>query len=249
MWLWWYSLCINLFLWLKYASVNKFICLIPLAVLVLYASYDLYASCNEKEFDLLLLGISITIIVLVLITDQIFMYFSICLCVLIFIYMVKKGKDIFIYPPKMIRIANAISFICSIFTYITIYAAMENEIDNVIPLIPFFLCVITEVFITWKVYYGKIEELNDEFCKLIVYNRILFSLSTSAIFIIAIFYVYNLVDSVYIFSISTILYAIGLIIDNMNMFKKIKCKPLYRQLQNDNINVNSDQTNGRISMG
>lgn len=236
MWLWWYSLCINLFLWLRYADMNKYVSLLPVFILVLYAIYDIYKQKNEKEFDLLLMSIAITLIILVVVAEHIFMYFSICLCVLIFVYMIKKGKDIFIYPPKIIRIANAISFISSVFTYITIYAAMEGEIDNFIPLIPFSICVICEISITWTIYNGKIDELNDEFCLLMVYNRLLYSLSTVSIFIIAFLYVYDIVDSVYIFSFSTVLYSIGLIMNNIELMRKIKCRPMYRQLENDNIN-------------
>lgn len=241
MWLWWYSLCINLFLWLRDAGLDTMICAVPLIILVFYALYDLYCRTEDYEFDMLLLSIAICILVLVFVTDHIFLYFSVCLAILIFVYMIRKGKDILLYPPKFIRIANAISFISSIFTYITMYAAIEKELEPWVPLIPFGITALSEIIISWRVFVAKIEGLNDEFCIMLVYNRALFSLSTASVFIIAIVYVFDVVDSVYIFSFSTILYTIGLILNNAAIIKKIKCIPMYKKLQNDNINELSEQ--------
>lgn len=239
MWLWWYSLCVNLFLWMKYININKFVSLLPLILLVGYAIHDAKKRYDEKQdndFNIFLICITCIFIVLVFFTDQIFLYFSIFLCVLVFFYMIKKGKDYFLHPPKLIRIGNAITFITTVFTYISLYGSIEGELPNYVPIIPFGICVITEFYVTWKVYYGKIEGLNEDFCILMVYNRMLFTLTTFSIFIIAICYVYEVVDSYYIFSFSVIMYSIGLILSNLEEIKKIKCKPKYVDLDNSNIN-------------
>lgn len=150
--------------------------------------------------------------------------------------MLKRGKDYFLHAPKIIRIGNAITFITTVFTYISLYGAIENELPNYVPIIPFSICVTTEIYVSWKVYFGKIDGLNEDFCVLMVYNRMLFTLTTLSIFIIAICYVYEVVDSYYIFSFSVIMYSIGLILNNLSEIKKIKCRPKYEDLQNDNIN-------------
>ena len=150
--------------------------------------------------------------------------------------MIKKGKDYFLHAPKLIRIGNAISFITSIITYITLYAAIENELPNYIPIIPFGLCIVSEFYVTYKVYYGKIDGLNEDFCILMVYNRLLFTLTTFSIFIIAICYIYKIVDPYYIFSFSVIMYSIGLILNNLSEIKKIKCKSKWEELKSRDIN-------------
>lgn len=235
MWLWWYSLCVNLYLWMKYIKLNKFLSLIPLCLVLAYAIYDEFNN-EYNDFNIFLICITGTFIVLVLVTEEIFLYFSICLCVFIFLYFLKRGKDYFLYAPKIIRISNAITFITSIFTYITLYAAIENELPNFVPIIPFSICIITEIYISYKVYYGKIDGLNEEFCTLMVYNRMLFTLTSFSIFIIAICYVFKIVDAYYIFSFSVIMYSIGLILYNLSEIRKIKCKPKYVELQNGDIN-------------
>lgn len=236
MWLWWYSLCVNLFLWMKYVNINIFLSLIPLVLLIAYAIYDEFKSKEHNDFNIFLICITFVFIILVMVTDQIFLYFSIFLCILVFLYLIKRGKDFFLHAPKIIRIGNAITFITTVFTYISLYGAIENELPNYVPIIPFSICIVTELYVSWKVYFGKIDGLNEEFCILMVYNRMLFTLTTLSIFIIAIFYVYQLVDSYYIFSFSVIMYSIGLILNNLSKIRKIKCRPKYVELQNGDIN-------------
>ena len=234
MWIWWYSFAINLFLWTKsYGSMSA----LPLFLVVVFGLYDVvskFRNFEEYEFELLMACIGICVLLLI---TMIHIYaFSIYLGFIIFVYLLKKGKDIFLYPPKFIRLANAFSFLSSIMTYLLLYAAMEKEVDKYIPLIPFAINFITESLILFHISRGNISGLNPDFCYSLAYNRALFSISTIVLFLIAILYTLDIIAEVIIFSSSTVLYAVALVYINLENMAVIKCRPLYSNLKNKDIN-------------
>jgi len=234
MWIWWYSLAVNMFLWLKSFGMYS---TIPLVLVIVFGLYDVLCKAKQYEeyaFELLLVCIGIGILLLIMVFN--IYTFSIYLAFMVFVYLLKKGKDIFIYPPTFIRIANAFSFTSSILTYFFLYASMENEVEKTIPLIPFAINFLTECIILFRISRGNIQGLTKDFCMDLAYNRALFSISTIILFLIAILYSISILPEYIIFSSSTILYAVALLyinLDNMNM---IKCRPLYSNLKNKDIN-------------
>ena len=239
MWIWWYSLAINMFLWSKPLGL---ISTVPLILVVFFGLYDVVCKAkqyDEYSFELLLLCTAICVLLLILYIN---LYtFSIYLSLLVFLYMLKRGKDIFIYPPKFIRIANAVSFCSSILTYFLLYASLENEVDKGIPLIPFSINFLSECFILFQISRGTINGLTKDFCLDLAYNRALFSMSTIILFLIAILYSVNVLPENIIFSSSTILYAIALVYINRDIIRRIKCCSMLNHLKNPDINGKFDK--------
>ena len=237
MWIWWYSLAVNLFLWLKIFGIYS---TLPLILVIVFGLYDVICKARQYEeyaFELLLACTGICVLLLIMVIN--IYTFSIYLSLMVFVYMLKKGKDIFIYPPKFIRIANAFSFVSSILTYFLLYASMENEVGKGIPLIPFTINFITECIILFRISRGNIQGLTKDFCLNLAYNRALFSMSTIVLFLIAILYSINVIPENIIFSSSTLVYAVALLYINLDNMNVIKCRPMYSNLKNKDINEKS----------
>ncbi len=228
--IWLYSLAINLYLWLN--SLNLPYSSLPLIFLIIFGLYDvLYKVRQQKEYayELMLASVGICIVLLILVINIV--SFSIYLAIVVLLYLLKKGKNCFIYPPFDIRIANAFSFISSILTYLLLHASIKNEVEKGIPLIPFSVNVLTEIIILIKIYRGNIDGLAEDFCKQLAYHRALFSASTIVFFIIAILFTMNIIPDFVLFSTSTIFHALVLIYINVDKIKNVRCKSRYAELK------------------
>lgn len=228
--IWWYALAVNIFLWLKTFQISY--APLPLIVVVIFGLYDaIYKIKKEEEYALELMLASIGICIILLITFIDTVSFSIYLTLIILIYLLKKGKNCFIYPPLDIRIANAFSFISSSLTYLLLNASINNEVEKSIPLIPFSVNVITEFVILIKISKRKINGLTENYCNQLAYNRMLFSISTIVMFIVAICYTIDIIPQYILFSISTAFYAAALIYIHFDQITNIRCKPMYTNLK------------------
>ena len=126
MWIWWYSLAVNLFLWLKTFGMYS---TLPLVLVIVFGLYDVVYKArqyDEYAFELLLACVGICVLLLIMVIN--IYTFSIYLFLMVFVYMLKKGKDIFIYSLKYIGFTYAFSFVSSILTYVVFYASLLNEV-------------------------------------------------------------------------------------------------------------------------
>lgn len=265
MWVWLYGLAISIFLIFQEIGSNNIISLIPLILLSLLAALELifrvikYPKCEQWE-EWLNTGFlfSLSFALLLMISLQIenhvsfstfFVILTITVAILSLLYLVLKGQiAIFVSSPLYLRIGNMISYTSSVATYLCFYGVEYNSIDAWIPLLPFGISVLAEVYIFWTLYKG-IDGVQDSFTKKASFDRLTYMICVSILMICAILHYTVVTDDLFLYSAAAISYFIGICIvlirskrllcRNINCCKKAK----YLELKSDDINPEEGVTN------
>jgi hypothetical protein len=265
MWVWFFGLSISLFLVIREYDVNNLIALIPLFILSSMAVLELlfrlckYPKCSQWREWIntgFLADLSITLVVMVslqiynVISFSTFYIVLTCIVALLsLIFVILRGQyTVFTNSPMNLRVANIISYICSVLTYLFFYGVEYGELENWIPLIPFCISVIAEIYIVLTLYNG-IDGIQSDFSTNAALNRLVYMSCIFILLLVCILhYVLNTPD-VFLYSTAAGIYFIGIVIMGIRSRKKIckqwDCfeKPKYNQLKNQDINIENGVTN------
>lgn len=265
MWVWFFGLSISLFLVIREYDVNNLIALIPLMLLSIMAIMEFlfrlckYRKCsNWREWIntafLADLSLSLLIMVALQIYDVVsFSTFYILLtCIVAFlslVFAILKGQyTIFTNSPIHLRVANVISYICSVLTYLFFYGVEYGELENWIPLVPFCISVIAEIYIVITLYRG-IDGIQSDFTTSAAVNRLVYMSCIFILLLVCILHYLLETPDVFLYSTAASIYFIGIIIMTIRSKKKLckqwDCfeKPKYNQLKNQDINIEKGVTN------
>ena len=265
MWVWLYGLSISIFLILQELGANNMVSLTPLVVLTLGAALELifrivkYPKCDlwpEWLNTGFLFSMSFTLLLLVSLQVErhiSFNVFFITLTVIIgllsALYLMLKGQyTIFANSPMKLRVANGISYTTTVATYLCFYGVEYDSIVSWVPLIPFGICVISEMYIFWTLYNG-IDELEETFTKRAAMDRLAYMVCVSILMVCAILHYASVVKDLFLYTASSIAYFSGIVVvmsrSRKNLCRNVDCckKAKYLELKSDDINPEEGETN------
>lgn len=241
MWVWIYGLAISLFLIFHELEFSNVIALIPLIVICSLGFLE-FIFCIVKKFDSKFEDIanrdvistgylwSMSLILLILIALQIngtitFTSFFITLTLLILsvslIYVLLKGKYVqLVNSPLNIRIANILSFIATISTYLAFYGVEYDWIDDWLPLIPFSLSLIFEIYIVVTLYKGE-NGITQEFSIKAAKNRLIHMSCVGILLLCAVIHYATDIGDLFLYSAAAIAYFLGIVIMVVNKQARI----------------------------
>ena len=230
MWIWIFGFSISLFLTFHELEFSIFWSLSPMILLCIFGTIELIFSIvqymekqNIKTLDLVestyvwsITAIALLLIYLQLLEtisfDTFFMLTLICLLSVSIIYMVVGGyHNLFINMNVNMRIANILTFVTTLSTYLTFYGVENNMIARWVPLVPFSASILVEAYIIYILHQGS-DHLNSKFSKKITKNRIFYSVCVGTLFSVSVIhYIIDGIDMI-IYLCSTIFYLIGIVI-------------------------------------
>jgi hypothetical protein len=265
MWVWFFGLSISLFLVLREYDVNNLIALIPLFILSFMAILEFlfrlckYSKCSQwREWIntgfLADLSVALVVMVSLQIYDVITFntFYIVLTCIVAFlslIFVILKGQyTVFTNSPMHLRVANIISYICSVLTYLFFYGVENGELDRWIPLIPFCISVVAEIYIVLSLYRG-IDGIQTNFTTNAALNRLVYMTCIFILLLVCILHYIIETPDVFLYAMAAGIYFIGIVIMGIRSRKKLckqwDCfeKPKYNQLKNEDINIEKGVTN------
>lgn len=253
MWIWIFGLSISIFLILHDLQVGIIMSLIPLlflnvASLIELVFYIIHTQPSHVKIQDIIesafiwtITLSTTIFLYLQLSNNISfdLFYTLMLLVTFtvsIIYIIVGGYfQLFINMSWNMRIANILTFITTIITYLTFYGVEHGTIARWVPLVPFLASVVVEAYCIYTIYQGT-NHLKDDFSKQLAKNRTIYSICIGILFLVSVLhYALDGVDII-IYICSTLLYAIGifiLILDGkgricirLRCFKQAKWKQL-----------------------
>lgn len=256
MWIWIFGLSISIFLILYELQVGIVFSLIPLLILnvaslIEIVFYIIYTQPRmDKIQDIIestyIWTMTLTIILLLYlqlsnnITFDLFYTFTLLFTfTLTIVYIIVGGYfQLFINMSWNMRIANVLTFITTIATYLTFYGVENKSIARWVPLVPFLASVLVEIYCVYNMYRGM-KHLKDAFSKQLAKNRSIYSTCVGILFLVSVMhYVLDGVDMI-IYICSAVLYMIGilfLLLDDKNrLCTHLRCfkQSKWQQLKNE----------------
>ncbi len=261
MWIWIFGFSISLFLTLHELNFSILVSLFPLILICIIGFIEMIFSItkyfdktnyNVKVIDIIetVYTWSITVITIILIYlqlidaitfDLFFMLMLICLFVVSGIYMLVGGyHQLFMNMNVNMRVANILTFITTLSTYLTFYGVENNMIARWVPLIPFTSSLMVEIYIVYILRQGS-NDLNSKFSDKVAKDRIFYSVCIGTLFIVSIIhYIIDGIDII-IYVCSTLLYLFGIVFLSFDMKTKLclrlRCfkQPKWQQLKGDEL--------------
>lgn len=265
MWVWLYGLCISFFLILNELEVTNITSLIPLIVLCLLAfvkfisrlfqfpHLHLWSEWINTGFLFCLSAVLLTMVSLhvygVINYNTFFTVFTITVAFISIIFLVVRGSyAVFLNTPARLRISYAVSYASTVSAYLCFYGVEYNHIEAWVPLIPFVISMLSEMFIFWTFYNG-IPELQYTFTKNTAMDRLTYVICVSILLICALVHYAVRADDLLLYISSATAYFIGIIVvltrSRKGFFKNWPCctKAKYIELKSDDINPEEGVTN------
>ena len=265
MWVWLYGLCISFFLILNELEVTNITSLIPLIVLCLLAfvkfisrlvqfpHLHLWSEWINIGFLFCLSTVLLTMVSLhvyeVINYSTFFVVFTIIVAVISIIFLVLRGSyAVFLNTPARLRISYAISYASTVSAYLCFYGVEYKTVEPWIPLIPFVISMLSEIFIFWTFYNG-IPELQYTFTKNTAMDRLTYVICVTILLICVLVHYTLKADDLLLYISSATAYFLGIIIvlsrSRKAVFKNWPCcaKAKYIELKSDDINPEEGVTN------
>lgn len=264
MWVWLYGLAISLFLVLQELGVNNLVSLIPLIVLSLSALgefiYMVIKNPNEWRKWLntgFLFTLSLLLVVLVSLQIEniikfgtFFATLTAMVTIVSLIYVILRGQyTVFKLSPTHLRIANIVSFVASVTTYLCFYGVEYDSIARWVPIVPFAISVLVEVYIVYTLYNGW-GGINESFSEKWAMDRMVYMSCILILFLCAIIHYLAVTDDLFLYGAASIGYFLGIVVITIRSRKQIcnisKCckRAPYQELKTDDINPEDGVTNG-----
>ena len=264
MWVWFFGLSISIFLIFRELEFSAGVSLIPLIVLSFFACLEFifrifkFPKCSQWREWIntgFLADLSVALVVLValevygVVTFSTFFILLTCaITFLSFIYVILKGEyTVLSNSPMHLRVANIISYICTIMTYLFFYGVEHDSLEHWIPLVPFVLSVVAEIYITVTLYNG-IDGIQSEFTLKTAQTRMIYMTCIFILLLTCIIHYLALTPDIFLYVAATVVYFIGIIVMTFRSRKRL-CKnldclenPKYNKLRNqDNEDVDPEE--------
>ena len=205
-------------------GLSTWVSLIPLLLMTTFGLIELaFCIYHKQTGDIVETAYiwTVTFITLILIYleleeiisfDWFFLMTFVCLIIVSTIYMIVGGyHQLFINMSLNMRVANILTFVTTLTTYMTFYGVENNSINRWVPLVPFGSSLLVEIYIIYILHQGS-THLNSTFSKKIAKNRIFYSVCIGTLFFVSVIhYIVDGIDII-IYLVSSILYLIGIII-------------------------------------
>lgn len=256
MWIWIFGLSISIFLILNELQVGIVVSLIPLlflnvASLIELVFYSIHTYPSRVKLPDIIestfiwsITLSTTILLYLQLTNNISfdLFYTLVLLVtstISIIYIIVGGYfQLFINMSWNVKVANILTLITTITTYLTFYGVEYGSIVRWVPLVPFLASIAVEAYCVYMTYVGT-THLKDDFSKQLAKNRTIYSICVGILFFVSVLhYAFDGVDII-IYICSTLLYAIGIFIllldDKSRICTRLRCfkQAKWQQLKNE----------------
>ena len=263
MWVWFFGLSISIFLIFRELEFSAGVSLIPLIVLSFFACLEFifrvfkFPKCSQWREWIntgFLADLSIALVVLValevygVVTFSTFFILLTCVITLLsLLFVILKGNYVVLSnSPIHLRVANIISYICTVLTYLFFYGVEHNSLEKWIPLVPFVLSVVAEIYIVATLYNG-IDGIQTEFTLKTAKSRMVYMSCIFILLLVCIIHYIALTPDIVLYTAASIVYFLGIVAMSIRSRKRLcknfDCleKPKYNRLKEEKVDTNIEQ--------